>query len=102
MKRLHIQLQPGRSPELDADAAAGRLQALAPAVVTSGEDAGPYINIDFRPTDIGPLWTAVREQVRADPLLAACVIVCCEGASGWDDYLLLHHFDPAEPLDEVA
>jgi hypothetical protein len=102
MKRLHIQLQPARSPGLDADAVASVLQALAPAVVTRGEDEGPYINIDFRPTDVGVLWAAVRERVRADPALAASAIVCCEGKRGWDDYRLLHHFDPAEPLDEVA
>jgi hypothetical protein len=23
----------------------------------------------------------------------------CEGAHGWGDYLLLHHFDPAVPID---
>jgi hypothetical protein len=86
---------------LDADTAAARLQALGPAVVTRGVDKGPWINIDFRPSDLRPLWQAARELVRADPALAGCAIACCEGEHGWDDYRLLHHFDPAEPLDEV-
>ena len=98
---MHVQLQPARSPELDADAAASRIAALAPAVVTRGDDAGPYINIDFRPTEMSTLWTAVQAELVADPRLAACVIACCEGERGWDDYLLLHHYDPSEPLDMV-
>ena len=77
------------------------LQSLA-AAVSRGEDDGPYINVDFRPADVGALWPAVREQVRADPELAACSIVCCVGEWGWDDYRLLHHFDPSERLDEVG
>ena len=35
------------------------------------------------------------------PGLAAAAIIVCEGEHGWDDYLLLHHFDPAEPLDTM-
>jgi hypothetical protein len=101
MKRLHIQIQPARTPGLDADAAVARLTTLAEAVVTRGEEAGPYINVSFRPADVGALWSAVQDQVRADPALAASSIVCCEGEHGWDDYRLLHHFDPSEPLDEV-
>lgn len=102
MKRLHIQIHAAHSSGLDADVVIARLQALAAAVVTRGEDAGPYINIDFQPSDVRSLWAAVREQVHANPALAACAIICCEGARGWDDYRLLHHFDPAERLDEVA
>jgi hypothetical protein len=99
---LKVQLQPARSPGLDAEAAVARLQAVAPATVTRGEDDGPYINVGFRSTDIGAVWAAVREQFRADPPLAQCSMAFCEGAWGWDDYRLLHHFDPAEPLDEVG
>jgi hypothetical protein len=102
LKQLCIQIQTAHSPGLDADVVIARLQALATAVVTRGEDAGPCINIDFQPADVRSLWAAVREQVHADPALAACAIICCEGAKGWDDYRLLHHFDSAEPLDEVA
>jgi hypothetical protein len=101
MKRLHIQIQPARSPGLDAETAVARLQTLAAATVSRGEDNGPYINVNFRPAEVRLLWRAVREQVRADAALAASAIVCCEGEHGWDDYRLLHHFDPSEPLDEV-
>lgn len=101
MKLLHVQIQPARSPGLDADAAVACLQSLATASVTRGEDSGPYINVDFLPADVRALWPAVREKIQSDPELAACSIVCCEGEMGWDDYLLLHHFDPSQPLDDL-
>jgi len=25
----------------------------------------------------------------------------CEGENGWDDYRLLHHFDPEVEIDEI-
>jgi hypothetical protein len=101
MKRLHVQIQPARSPGLDTDAAIARLHSLANAVVSRGEDAGSYINVDFRPADVRELWFAVRGQLHEDPELAASSIVCCEGERGWDDFLLLHHYDSAEPLDDI-
>jgi hypothetical protein len=99
MKGMHIQIQTARSPRLDAGTAVARLQTLAPAMVSYGEREGPYINIDFRAADVRVLWSAVKEQVRANAELAACSIVCCEGERGWDDYRLLHHFDPSQPVD---
>jgi hypothetical protein len=34
--------------------------------------------------------------------LAQAAIVVCEGELGWDDYLLLHHFNSDEELDELS
>lgn len=102
MKRLHIQIQPARSPGLDAEAVVARFQPLAESKVIRGEEAGPYINVDLRAADLQALWSAVREQIRTDEALAASVIVCCEGEQGWEDYLLLHHFDPTQPLDNLS
>ena len=31
--------------------------------------------------------------------LRDAMIITMTGEEGWDDYLLLHHFDRAEPLD---
>jgi hypothetical protein len=101
VRSLNVQLQPARSPGLDVEAAVARLQAVAPATVGRGEDVGPYINIGFRAADLPALWAAVQEVVRADVGLSRCVIACCEGERGWDDYRLLHHFDPSQPLDHV-
>jgi hypothetical protein len=103
MKVVSIQLQPARSPGLDASAAVAWLRALASgAWIDEGEDAGAYVNISFKCAEPTELWAAIRNQIRADPALAAAAIVVCQGKDGWDDYLLLHHFDPAEPLDEMG
>jgi hypothetical protein len=102
MKRLHIQIQPARSPKLDVPEAIVRLSRLADGVrTTEGHDEGRYVNLDFKVSDLTGLWAAVREQLRAIPEVAVAAIVVCEGEHGWDDYLLLHHFDPSEPLDQL-
>jgi hypothetical protein len=104
MKRLHVQLQPARSPELDVPEAVARLSRLAAsACVTDGEDDGRrYVNVDFKAVDLRGLWARVRAELKTIPGLAGAAIVVCEGEHGWDDYLLLHHFDPAEQRDQFG
>jgi len=99
---LHVQIQPSRSPDLDIEEVVNRLLALAPATVSRGDDAGRYVNVDFNPAEARGLWSAVEGQILTDQGLAGFSIVCCTGENGWDDYLLLHHYDPSEPLDELA
>jgi hypothetical protein len=74
--------------------------------VTEGADDGPYINATYSTTDTASLWATVRERVLdhavLGPALRRSVIITCTGDSGWDDYRLLHHFDEAEPLDELT
>lgn len=103
MKRLNIQIQPARSPGLDVAATVARLKRLAVgARVTEGEDEGPYVNVNFKVADLTGLWASVQEELRAMTELSVAAIVVCEGDNGWDDYRLLHHFDPAEPLDQLV
>lgn len=102
MKRLHIQVQLTKSPGLDADEISIRLRRVAEGVrVTEGLDDGRYLNFDIKTADLPELWRLVRAQVHLIPGLAQAAIVVCEGEFGWDDYLLLHHFDPDEDLDEM-
>ena len=53
--------------------------------------------MNFRTLDLPRLWQAIQESLGfADgwkPPIARALIVVCEGNYGWDDYLLLHHFD---------
>jgi hypothetical protein len=103
VKRLHIQLQPARSPGLDvAEAVAGLVRLDALVQVTEGEDDGRYVNIDFKATDLSGLWALVWAELQSVSGLAEAAIVVCEGEYGWDDYLLLHHFNPKEQLDELS
>jgi hypothetical protein len=81
-------------------------QADAELSVTEGEDDGPYVNFDFRAQDLARLWDILRGQVFWDqtigPHLAETSIATCEGNHGWDDYLLLHHYDRTLVLDTLG
>ncbi len=100
MREIHVQLQPDLV-EADVVARLERIGREAGAAVrtTAGFDQGHYVNVDFVPLDAAALWMAIRDELASAPSLARAAIVCCEGEHGWDDYLLLHHYDPAEPLD---
>lgn len=102
MKRLHLQLQPSLSPSLNVSDAIAHLQRLAVSTVTEGEDNGHYINFGYETVDLLRLWEVVHEVILLVPGLSQAVICCCEGQHGWDDYLLLHHYDLMEPLDELS
>ena len=98
---VHVQIQPDRALGLDVEAALNALQGVAAGRVTHGEDDGRYINVDFRVRDVGQCWAAIRQLLHSQEQLASCSLVCCEGRRGWDDYLLLHHFDPNEPTEDL-
>lgn len=102
MPAFQLQFQPDRSPTLDVPAVVASLSSLdASARVTDGVDDVRYINIDFSPVDAISLWSAIRDRLSAEPDLSRAAIVICEGRHGWDDYLLLHHFDRSLILDEL-
>lgn len=110
MPGLNIQVQPNRAPGLDLGAvlalfASAAELADAELEVTEGEHGVPYVNYDFRTRDLVRLWEILQGQVFWDqtigPLLARSSIATCEGHQGWDDYLLLHHYDRALVLDRL-
>jgi hypothetical protein len=70
--------------------------------VSRGEEGGGYVNVGLKAADSVALWAAVRKQLQAEAGLARAAIVVCQGERGWDDYLLLHHFDPSQVLDMMA
>jgi len=107
---LNVQVQPSLAPALDLDAVLALFTSAAELAdaeleVTEGEDDGPYVNYDFRARDLSRLWEILQGQVFWDqaigPTLARSSIVTCEGNRGWDDYLLLHHYDRARALDTL-
>ena len=110
MPALNVQVQPDLSPDLDLDgvlALFSTAAALADAEleVTAGEYGGLYVNYDFRTRDLARLWEVLQSQVYLDSKLgqqlAIASIVTCEGNRGWDDYLLLHHYDRTLALDTL-
>ena len=108
MKCLLIQLQPdlcaGDAQQIvdDLTSIATNSDSDASLNVEHGDDNRPYINVNIHSTDVMSLWSAVSSRISCDSALASCAIVCCEGDDGWDDYLLLHHYDQGETLDTLS
>jgi hypothetical protein len=99
---VHVQLQSDRLPTDDVAGAIDLLLAVdRTARVTSGEDDGQYVNFEFKSDDPAALWRAIRALLAMHRFLAPVTIVTCEGRHGWDDFLLLHHFDGTLTLDEL-
>jgi hypothetical protein len=65
------------------------------------EEGVPYTNMNFDIEDVKLLWDFVKPQLDIAKLLPFSIVVC-EGPNGWDDYHLLHSFDPAEKIDEIG
>ena len=61
MKRLRVQLQPGRSPEMNVPVAVAKLRTVTTnARVNEGEEEGQYVNIGFKTADPAMVWAAKR------------------------------------------
>ena len=71
--------------------------------VVEGEDRGPYANLMFESSDLQRLWGSLSDVLYGDekvgPALSKASIAMCEGREGWNDYLLLYHFDSSVELD---
>jgi len=111
MARLTIQIHPTRAPELDVAKIimlCERLEeneTLINAVSTAeGKDDGPYVNVVFDTDNTPALWPILRTHLfqnrNVGQQISRAAIVTCEGRHGWDDYLLLYHFDQTLTLDE--
>lgn len=78
----------GRYPEVDAD-----------------EGDTDSVNLNFFTEDIRLFWSDFEKGVLGDSLLGDWVknttIVVCEGDQGWDNYLLLWHYDENENIDQL-
>ncbi len=71
---------------------------------SEGDDNGRYMNYTFGTNDAQSLWNIIRNQVFGNTVtginMLDCSIVVCSSEEGWDDYILLHHFDPTEPTED--
>jgi len=111
MRHLNLQFQPERAPKVEAarvreivGALSKDRRVVAGYETSSGDDDGPYINFTFLAKNLPKLWARVKSEVLANSEIGAGLteasIVVCEGDHGWDDYLLLHHFDRRLKLDD--
>lgn len=113
MNALCIQIQPEIVPEIDMNRIHLLIQAVArdqtivrQLVIKEGDDNGPYTNFVFDTMDLKNLWDLVQHNLYQDEKigmeLTKSSIVTCEGKKGWDDYLLLHHYDSSEKIDSLG
>ncbi len=112
MRSLSIQVQPNRSAGMDMTEVFAAFQAIADTTelvkhhaFDNGDDQGPYFNFTFGTTDAKRLWQIVRERFYSSGEIANHMrqssMAMCSSEAGWDDYLLLHHYDPAVDLDDA-
>jgi hypothetical protein len=112
MRTLCIQFQPRRAPGLPARSVASFLAGFAATASSvrgfsfrTGNDRGPYVNYLIETRSPAKTWQAISTSVfkhrRIGARLRRSTIVTCEGTRGWDNYLLLHHFDPEASLDHM-
>jgi hypothetical protein len=111
--QLCLQVHPDRVPGLNVPSlkeAADLLARSAPGVrgvgFSEGEDNGAYLNIVFATKDPLHSWKTIREDLMESAAfgsqLKAASMAMCTGAEGWNDYLLLYHYDPSVPLDGAS
>lgn len=109
---LRLQVHPDLAPGLDLSLLSERFDVITksePCVIRSrieeGDDGGKYINFDFKTSDRAKLWGVVEKQFYGDPVLGELLrlssMTVCTGDDGWEDYLLLYHFNPELELDEI-
>lgn len=110
MRSLSVQIQPNRSPGIDMLQISAAFEEIARlcAVVekhefSSGEDQGPYFNFTFGTKDASTLWTLLQDRFYSRGEfgfhMRRASMAMCSSEAGWDDYLLLFHFDPAVKTD---
>jgi hypothetical protein len=111
-RTLHIQVQPGLADSLDTIRLRREFQAIAtdnPLVTghrsRNGTEDGEYYNFDFDTSSPSELWIQIQSMIYDASEFGQSVrnssMAICTGQHGWEDYLLIHHWDPDENLDEV-
>lgn len=113
MTTLCIQIQPDRVAQFDqaaVEAVCDALRIHKPLIsafqLEAGEDDGPYLNLMFETEDAQALWpilqTAFYPASPFGDMLRATSMAMCTGEEGWDDFLLLYHYDDNLQLDSLA
>jgi hypothetical protein len=111
VRALSIQVQPDRSTGLDVERLVDAFAVIAAMqdVVEHhqfdrGHDGVAYLNFTFGTRYSAALWRLVQtrlyEEEEFGPHMRAASMAMCSSEKGWDDYLLLYHFDPTVKVDE--
>jgi hypothetical protein len=83
----------------------GNANGILRVCQSEGNDDGRWLGFSYTTLNVARTWSLIQQKVLGHALLGSSLtkatIVVCQGEAGWDDYLLLHHFNPNEPLDSM-
>ena len=105
MRSVCVQFQPDRAAADESGVRQAFRATLPDATVEVGEDDGRFENIMFdaeSPADALSRVRGVLDSSTVGRAARSSCIITCEGERGWDDYLLLHHYDRTLLLDPPA
>src|SRR5690349_15926796 len=114
MRMLCLQFQPKSAVGLSANVVTSLMARIASTVpevrrisFERGADHRGYINYCFSTRGVpASVWRAVDtrglKHPRIGKRLRRASIVTCTGSRGWDNYLLLHHFEGGVQLDRLS
>ncbi|BCD96226.1 hypothetical protein [Marinagarivorans cellulosilyticus] len=106
MKCFIIQIDPSRDTRYSIEAFTKlvREQGKFPEV-EADYDNNTLTNLNFFTEQPGPFWQEMQSEILQHPDCASWIkrvaIVACEGEHGWNDALLLAHYDSSETLDSL-
>lgn len=101
---ISIQIQPKFAREFDREEFLRRVRPVRSPEVDAIEEKGKlFLSFNFFTEFPANLWKDLQQVLFADeeyvPQLAPFCTVVCENEDDEEECLLLHHFDPSEPLD---
>jgi hypothetical protein len=109
MKKLLIQIHTKHVPSHELTRVLALLSGLVNTLfvnkISVQEKTGKYVNILLETSFLFELWLSIRSILCLDLEDRSSdipFIITCEGNNGWDDYLLLYHFDKTQILDKVS
>ncbi len=112
MTAFCIQVRPDRAPALDMD----RVRSLCRLVmsrralakyhsIVDGTEKGQNLSLIFETEEPEEFWallqTVFYEDIKVGTDMVQASLALCEGKHGWDDCLVLHHFDPEVETDTL-
>ncbi len=106
MKCLSIQIQPELSDQFKPEDVVALSRSLGRfPEVDKENDEDPNVYLNYFTERLPALWSELEEGLYKNEELGAwlkSVSICvCEGENGWDDHLLLHHYDKSQKLDAL-
>src|SRR5229473_1400254 len=60
---------------------------------------GEYLNILVHTDNPSDFLCKINDKLDAEPNISRSLVIVCEGSNGWDNYLLLRHYEWDEEPD---